>query len=367
MGEQSGDKTEDPTPHRLREAREKGQIAKSKEITTAFLLLVSFAFFKYMGEFMWRELSGSVSAIFQKIPSANEFSMAFAGSILLIGLRGMAFACLPILGVVFIASILAESLQTGFVMAVDPLSPKLERVNPLEGFKRMFSMQGLVEVIKSILKIVIVFYIAWFAIKDDLPMVIVMANSQPWDAMVLGGEIAYKVAMRVGIFYIAIALLDYLYRRWEYMRNLRMTKQEVKEEYKRLEGDPQIKQRMRDLQRQVAYQRMMASVPQADVVVTNPTHLACALKYDAVKMRAPLLLAKGERKIAEEIRRIAENNEIPIVENEPLARTIFRTTRIKDEVPPELYQAVAEVLAYVYKVKKDRKERNRRLPLMPIG
>ncbi|MBI5078857.1 EscU/YscU/HrcU family type III secretion system export apparatus switch protein, partial [Candidatus Saganbacteria bacterium] len=160
-------------------------------------------------------------------------------------------------------------------------------------------------------------------------------------------------------FYIAVAILDYLYRRWEYTRNLRMTRQEVKEEYKRLEGDPMVKQRMRDLQRQIAQQRMMAAVPQADVVVTNPTHIAVALKYEQAKMKAPVVLAKGERKIAEEIRMIAERYEITIVQNEPLARSIYRTTRVKHEIPSEFYQAAAEVLAYVYKIKRDRLARKK--------
>lgn len=367
MGEQAGEKTEEPTPHRLREAREKGQVAKSKEITTAVLLLISFSFFRYMGPAMYRNLTTAISTILRQIPHAQEFSLAFAGYILLIALRGLVFTILPIFGCVFLAAVIAEALQTGFVFAADPLAPKVERINPIEGFKRMFSIQGLVETIKSVLKIVVVFYISWSAIKDEIPFIIVLINSSPWDALALGGSIAFKIAMRVGTFYIIIAILDYLFRRWEYMRNLRMTRQEVKEEYKRLEGDPLVKQRMRDLQRQVAYQRMMAAVPQADVVVTNPTHLACALKYEAATMKAPFLLAKGERLIAEEIRRIAEEHEIPIMENEPLARSIFRTTKVKQEVPPELYQAIAEVLAYVYKVKKDRKERSKRIPVMPIG
>jgi len=163
--------------------------------------------------------------------------------------------------------------------------------------------------------------------------------------------------MRVGMFYILIAILDYFYRRFEYMRNLKMTKQEVKEEYKRLEGDPMVKQRMRDLQRQTAQQRMMASVPQADVVLTNPTHVAVALKYDTKKMKAPRVLARGMRKAAEEIRKIAEEAEIPIVENEPLARSIYRTTDVGEAIPRELYQAVAEVLAFIYKRKRERQAR----------
>ena len=363
MAEEGGDKSEEPTPHRLREAREKGQVAKSREITTAVLLLMTYFAFRYSGEFMWKELAGMAQALFNQIPEySKEFSLSLVASSFMIAARGFVFAVGPIFGIAFIASLTAEVLQTGFVVSMDPLTPKLERISPFEGFKRIFSLQGLVETFKSILKILIVFYITWVAVREDLPFVVILMDGQPWDALVLGGSIAYKVAMRVGLFYIAVAILDYLYRRWEYMRGLKMTKQEIKEEYKRLEGDPQVKQRMRDLQRQAAYQRMMAAVPQADVVVTNPTHIAVALQYKQQAMKAPVLLAKGERKIAEEIRRIAEEHEVPIVENEPLARSIFRTTNLLQEIPRELYQAVAEVLAFVLKLKRERAER-RKSPL----
>lgn len=356
---EGGDKSEEPTPHRLREAREKGQVAKSREITVAFVLLLSYFLFKYLGEYMWGNLTDMARAIFQYIPEADNFSLGFAGYILLVGIRALALVVLPIFGIAFLSTFIAEAVQTGFVFSMDPLSPKLEKLNPLEGFKKMFSMQGFVELIKSLIKIVVVFYIAWYAAKEDIPFIVVLIEAQPWDAIVLGGSIAYKIAIRVGMFYIAVAILDYLYRRWEYMRNLKMTRQEVKEEYKRLEGDPLVKQRMRDLQRQVAQQRMMSSVPQADVVVTNPTHIAVALKYNNKNMTAPLLLAKGERKVAEEIRRIAEAHEISIVENEPLARSVYRTTKVNHEVPRELYQAIAEVLAYVYKIKRERAARKK--------
>ncbi|MFA4966701.1 MAG: flagellar biosynthesis protein FlhB [Candidatus Margulisiibacteriota bacterium] len=358
MGEESGDKSEEPTPHRMREAREKGQVAKSKEITTAVLLLLSYSVFRYSAEFMWGEIAGMATTLFGQVPEfAHDFSLGLVGYAFLIGLRGFAFSIGPIFIVGFLAAIIAEALQTGFVVAIDPLSPKLERINPLEGFKKLFSMQGLVETIKSILKIVIVFYITWLAVKDDLPYVILLMDGQPWDALVLGGMIAYNVAIRVGLFYIIIAILDYFYRRWEFMKNLRMSRQEIKEEYKRLEGDPQVKQRMRDLQRQVSQQRMMSSVPKADVVVTNPIHLACALKYEQGKMKAPVLLAKGQRLHAEEIKKIAEEHNIPIVENEPLAQSIFHTTNVGQEVPRDLYKAIAEVLAYVYKIKKEKAAR----------
>ena len=354
MGDQGGDKSEDATPHRLREAREKGQVAKSREITVAVALLLTYMFFRYLGEFMITNILQSMSSILHLIPEAKDLNLSFAGYIVFLGARGLVFAVLPIFAIAFFASFIAEALQTGFVFSMDPLSPKLEKLNPLQGLKKMFGLQGLVELIKSLFKIGIVFYISWSAAKEDLPYIIILSQTGPWEFLKLGGTIVYKIATRVGMFYIVIAILDYLYRRWEFMKNLRMTKQEVKEEYKRLEGDPMVKQRMRDLQRQAAHQRMMGSVPQADVVVTNPTHVAVALKYKTDEMPAPMLLAKGQRKIAEEIKKIAEEHEISIVENEPLARSIYRTTKVNQAIPPELYQAVAEVLAYVYKIKKDR-------------
>jgi flagellar biosynthesis protein FlhB len=358
MGEDSGDKSEEPTPHRLREAREKGQVAKSKEITTALLLISTYMLLKSTGEYIWNNLTTMQQLLLAQIPVvAHELTLASAGYLLLLGLQAMAMCLAPIFAITFMVALVTEALQTGFLVSIDPLSPKLERVNPAEGLKRMFSLQGFVELIKSILKIVIVFWLLWGAIKEDLPKITILVNSQPFDLILLGGSIAYKIAIRVGMFYVVIALFDYFYKRWEYMRGLKMTKQEIKEEYKRLEGDPMIKQRMRELQRQVAYQRMMQAVPQADVVVTNPVHIAVALKYEAKKMKAPTVLAKGERKAAEEIKKIADDNNVPIVENEPLARSIYRTTDIKQMVPGELFQAIAEVLAYVYKLKKQRTEK----------
>jgi len=359
MGEQSGDKTEEPTPHRLKEAREKGQLVKSKEITTAFLLILSYVVLRFTGGMIWNELAGMLAAIYALIPNSYEFGFGFAGNILMIGLRSFAIILAPIFGIVFVGAVLVESLQTQGAVALDPLSPKLERINPIEGFKRMFSMQGIVELIKSILKIGIVGWIAWTATRDELPAIVGLVNAHPWESLLVGGSIAFKVAIRVSIFYFLIAILDYLYRRWEYMKNLKMTKQEIKEEYKRLEGDPQVKQRMRDLQRAMSSQRMMSSVPQADVVVTNPTHLAVAIMYSAPKMKAPKLLAKGKFEIAEQIKAIAEHNRIPVIENEELARAIYASTKVGNEIPNELYQAVAEVLAFVYKLKKDRTQRKK--------
>lgn len=354
MGEQSGDKTEEPTPHRLKEARDKGQVAKSKEVTTAFLLVTSYVVLRFTGDTAWRELSGMTQQIFEQIPHAKNLDYAFTGTILLIGIRAFAIIMAPIFAVTFLVAVVIESLQTGFVSSGEPISPKFEKINPLEGLKRMFSMQGLVELIKSLLKVILVFWITWSAMKDDLPFIVGLIDAHPWQAMLVGGSIAYKVAIRVGIFYMLIAGLDYMYKKWEYMKNLKMTKQEIKEEYKRLEGDPLVKQRMRDLQRSMANQRMMSAVPGADVVVTNPIHLAVALKYDASVMKSPTVLAKGKYEIAEEIKKIADENSVPIIENEVLARSIYGTTKVGGQVPADLYQAIAEVLAFVYKIKKER-------------
>jgi flagellar biosynthesis protein FlhB len=359
MGEQSGDKSEEPTPHRLKEAREKGQVIKSKEITTAFLLMLSYVVLRFIGGFVWEELSGMVRAIYNLIPNIQDFGYGFVAAALMIALRAFALILAPLFGAVFVAAILIESLQTQGAASIDPLSPKLERINPIEGFKRMFSMQGLFELIKSLLKIIIVFWIAWSTASKDLPFVIGLINAHPWEALAVGGSIAFNVAIRVSLFYLFIAILDYMYKRWEFMKNLRMTKQEIKEEYKRLEGDPHVKQRMRDLQRAMSSNRMMSSVPQADVVVTNPTHLAVAIHYQAAKMKAPKLLAKGRFELAEQIKMIAEKNDIPIVENEELARAIYRSAKVGEELPNDMYQAVAEVLAFVYKLKKDRTKRRK--------
>ncbi len=354
MGEQTGDKTEEPTPHRLREAREKGQVAKSKEITTAFLLLGSYLVFRFSGGMIWDQIAWMTNTIFAQIPNATSFDLSFVAMIMLIAARAAIISLLPIFSVVVLIALITEAMQTGMVSALDPLTPKLERINPLEGFKRMFSLQGFVELIKSIVKVIIVFWITWYAVKDELPYIIGIMDAHPWEAIAVGGSIAFTIAMRVGMFYLIVAVLDYLYKRWDYMKNLKMTRQEVKEEYKRLEGDPQVKQRIRDLMRAAANQRMMGSVPGSDVVVTNPIHLAVALKYDSTKMKSPKLMAKGKLLIAEQIKAIAERNNVPIVENEVVARAIFSSTKVGNEVPADLYQAVAEILAFVYKVKKDR-------------
>ena len=226
-------------------------------------------------------------------------------------------------------------------------------------FKRIFfSLKGLVELIKSLIKIFIVVWIMYSVIKEELPLIVSTCNLHLWDTMKFTASIVYKAALRVGLFYIVIALFDYIYQRYEYLKGLRMTKQEVKEEYKRLEGDPMVKQRLRTAQREMAQRRMMGAVPGADVVVTNPVHLAVVIKYDVSIMRAPQVVAKGMRLIAQRIKALAEENKVPVIENQGLAQTLYRTTDIGQEISLELYKAVAELLAFVYNLEKKRKSRH---------
>jgi flagellar biosynthetic protein FlhB len=266
----------------------------------------------------------------------------------------------PIFLVTFVVAIVVEVAQTGgLLFTMTPLEPNLSKLNPLEGFKKIFfSLKGLVELAKSLIKIFIVLWIIYIAIKNDLWVIVSTCNLDLWSTMKLTANIVYKVAMRVGMFYFVVALFDYMYQRFEFLKGLRMSKQEIKEEYKRLEGDPQIKQRIRTAQREMAQRRMMGAVPGADVVVTNPVHLAVALKYDVKVMKAPEVIAKGMRLIAERIKAIAEENRVPIVENQALAQSLYRTTQINQEIPLELYKAVAELLAFVYNLEKKRKKRH---------
>lgn len=354
MGESSGDKSEAPTPHKLREARKKGQVVKSKEITTAFLVLVSY-----------NVLKSNASKMFRTIFDFFQYDMSFVSQTLEASVFGALlkkaqstfFSTLaPIFLSIVATAIILEALQTQFNYSLEPLKPKLSKINPISGFKKMFSLKGFVELIKSLLKMGIVIYIMQKAIQEDMERILTVCMLPVGNILTLVGEIIMKVVTRVGIFYLAIAFFDYFYQRYNFMKDMKMSKQEVKEEYKKLEGDPQVKQRQRSAMREAAMSRGMGGVPSADVVVTNPVHIAVAIKYNASVMLAPQVVAKGQRKNAQVIKRLAEENNVPIVEKVELARAIFKTTEIGDDVPYDLFRAVAEVLAFVYDVKKKRKE-----------
>lgn len=356
MGEQSGDKTEEPTPHKLREARKKGQIAKSKEITTALVFLVSYVVLKNTAVSMWQHMVDYGSYIFGLIENSSQVvEVGFDLGLIQMGMMTFFRSVLPVFIATFVIAVVVEAFQTQFNVSTEQLTPKLEKLNPLEGLKRMFSIKGLVQMILSLAKIVVIFWIIWSVIQGQLPAILSAMSLPLWGVMGLTGDLVFTIAMRVAIFYVLIAIFDYFYQKQQFKKSMMMTKQEVKEEYKRLEGDPIIKQRQRQAQREAAQKRMMGGVPKADVVVTNPVHLAVALQYNAVEMKAPVLLAKGQRLVAQEIKDIAEAHNIPVVENEPLAQQLFKTTEVGQEIPADMYRAVAEVLAFVYKLGRNKR------------
>lgn len=355
MGEDSGEKTEEPTPHKLREARKKGQIAKSKEITTALLLIVSFYTLKFFAFYIWETMADLTVYTFQYIP--EEFTVTVAGKLLKDTLFAFLKAVAPMFAANVIIALIVEFLQTGFLISFEPLTPKLEKLNPVEGVKKFFSLKQYVELLKSLVKMTIVIWLIYGAIKDDFYLVIISQHMQLMQMMAFVGELVMKVITRIGIFYIMIAIFDYFYQRYEYMKSMRMSKKEIKDEYKRLEGDPLIKQRQRDAQRQMAQGRQMGAVPGADVVVTNPIHVAIAIEYKPNRMKAPKVVAKGKRLVAQTIKRIAEENQVPIVENPPVARALYDIMDVDMEVPPQYYKAVAEILAFVYNLKKKKRRR----------
>ena len=249
------------------------------------------------------------------------------------------------------AGVCAHVAQFGFLFTTESLTPKMSRLSPINGLKRLFSLRSLVELAKSVLKVVTVGTAAFILIRSELHVVPGLVLSSVVDILAFTGWVAFKICLGACGALIILAALDYAYQRWEHEKNLRMTKQEVKDEYKQTEGDPKVKARIRSIQLETARRRMMEAVPEADVVITNPTHLAVALRFDGTKMAAPCVVAKGAGHVAERIKQIAAEHGVPIVENRPLARTLIKTVDIGASIPAELYKAVAQILAYVYRLK----------------
>jgi flagellar biosynthetic protein FlhB len=346
----TGEKTEAATPRRREEARKKGQIFKSVDLNSAVILLVGtaaiFATFPYMS----KQLQ-DFTRLYLLNRGLTEFTNEYACMLINETILLMAKVLLPVLGATFIAALLITYFQVGFIFSGETLIPKLERLNPLEGFKRIFSRRALVELIKSVLKVTVTGYIVYSVIRKNFFIFPRFVDMEPGEIIVTISGVILEMAIKVGIVFIVIGIIDYLYQWYEYEKSLKMSKYDIKQEYKQIEGDPHIKSRQRQIQREVAMRRMMAEVPKADVVITNPTHFAVALKYDSKSMSAPEVVAKGQDFMALKIREVAREHEVSIVENPPLARLLYSSVEIGDLVPEDLYQAIAEVLAFVYKQK----------------
>lgn len=348
-----GEKTEQATPKKQRDARNKGQVPQSRDINGAVALLIVVVFLNSFGSWFIQRFFSMYLFVMEKctapwdvfdIRSFMAFSMRiFFELALLVG---------PILLVIMVSGLIMNYVQVGVLFTTDSLKFKLDRLNPLSGFKRMFSLRSLVELAKSVSKAAVMIYISISYLRDRQVLLVNLFDMEPVAMGVAIWSTVYDIVVRNAVFLIVLGVFDVIYSRYEHNKQLKMSKQEIKEEYKQTEGDPMIKSKIKERQRQMSMQRMMQDVPKADVVITNPTHFAVAIVYDNSKDAAPRVVAKGQDLIAMNIRRIAESNKVPVVENKPLARALFKAVQIGDYVPPDLYQAVAEVLAYVYNLKK---------------
>jgi flagellar biosynthetic protein FlhB len=344
------EKTEAPTGRRLSEARREGQVAQSQELNAAASLLVGGWLLNGPGKKLLFDFQGMLISTVSTLPK-GEISIewvkeTFINDILRIGADFSAIVI--ILGVTGVSITLG---QTGFLWASKRLGIDLNRVNPLSGLKRLFSAQGLVELLKSLLKLLVVGWVSYGFLRNRAVELMGLSQTDLISALTWWASMVISLMSRVGGAYLILAILDYTYQRWHHQRSLRMTKEEIREEYKQTEGDPVIKGRVRSAMRRMARMRMMANVPKADVVITNPTHLAIAIKYEPETMKAPKVLAKGAHLVAERIVASARAHGVPVIQNIPLARAIYKLVDLEQEIPSQLYVAMAELLAYVYRLK----------------
>jgi flagellar biosynthetic protein FlhB len=350
MADESFDeKTEAPTDKRRTEAREKGTVAKSTEVNSVIVLLTGLMLLKMFGPWMMKEMGGCLTEYLSMI-SNKEMDMTRVISVTASSLILMLRIMLPIIVGIMVVGVVANVLQIGFLFTVQPLIPNLSKINPVSGFGRLFSAQSVFEAIKNIFKLVIIGSVAYWTVMAEFPKIMLLADASVGNIMSFTAATAYKIVLRVSLVLVVLAIIDFAYQRYQTEKKLKMTKQEVKEEHKQMEGDPKVKSRVRSLQREMARRRMIQQVPKATVVVTNPTFIAIALRYDPLEQDAPVVLAKGKRLVAERIRQIATENAIPIVEDKPLARAMYDKAEVGFPIPAEFFSAVAEVMAYVYRL-----------------
>lgn len=351
-----GEKTEEPTSKKLDDARKEGQVAKSKEIANAFGILALFLVLKIYVGTIGTSFIETFHGVYRQLPDVVKM---YNGEIpvysLQVLIRSMMIRLLiiivPILLLGVAIAVICDIVQVKWKPTTKPLKPKFSKLNPVKGFGRIFSPNSLVELLKSVLKLVIIGYVVYSYLKDRLGQIFILYDITLNQAIGLIGEITINLGIRIAMVYMVIAFLDFAYQKWKFHQDMKMTKQEVKDEYKNQEGDPQVKAKQKQRMREASMRRMMSQLPEADVVITNPTHYAVAIKYDPEKYDAPYVLAKGEDYLAQRIKDVAKEHEIEIVENKPLARMLYANVEVGELIPPELYQAVAEVLAFVYHLK----------------
>ncbi|TCT15086.1 flagellar biosynthetic protein FlhB [Natranaerovirga pectinivora] len=350
----SGEKTEKPTSRKREKAREEGQVVKSIEVNTAFLLIALFAAINWIIPSISSNIIHFMNDIYLKfnVINNNNFSIDFVTKLMIESLWLILRLVAPIFLIAVLLGLGLNFLQVGFKITPKALKPKFSKLNPIQGFKKIFSLRSLFELVKSLLKISLILAIVYSTIRGKEKTLLVLYDMSLNQIIVWTGSLAIEIGIKVGVFFIFVALADYIYQKLKHEKELKMTKQEIKDEHKMTEGNPEIKSKIRQKMREASMRRMMQELPKADVIITNPTHFAVAIQYNAEISSAPLVIAKGTDFVAAKIREKATENGIEIIENKPLARTLYYTVDIGDAIPEELYQAVAEVLAFVYSLKQ---------------
>lgn len=348
----AGEKTEKATPKKRQDSRKKGQVLKSPDVTSAIVLLAVFLFLFFSAGFMRERIFTFFYQTFNRYILIDTFSVDMIMQIYSDVLLEAGLLVLPIMLISVVAGIAGNVFQFGLLFTAEPLKLDLKKLDPIKGLKRIFSVKAIIELIKSVLKISLIGSVTVVIIWMNLEQVLSLSFKSPWDTLSTISFLAAMMGIAASFVLLFVSILDYFYQRYDYEKNLKMSKQDIKDEYKNSEGDPIVKSRIKQRQREMAMRRMMQEVPKADVVITNPTHYAIALKYEDGEMDAPVVIAKGADFIAQKIKLIAKENEIVMVENRDLARGMYGQVEIGDRIPEEFFRAVAEILAYVYRVKR---------------
>ena len=350
----AGEKTEKATPRRKKEERKKGNVFSSKDFAAAFFVLILFLVLKIFSERMYSGLAKCLSDFINMSGQISELKSGTVMTIFRQSISTILYVAWPIFVVGMVVPVVFTGIQTKFMFSMSAIKPKFSRLNPLEGFKKLFSLRNVVELVKSLLKLAIIAAIIINSIKKRIYDIVNLMDADASQAVVYVASAIYSTVITIAIIFIFLGIADFGYQWWEYEKNLRMSKQEIKEEYKQMEGDPQIKGKIKQKQREMSRARMMQEVPTADVIIRNPTHYAVAVRYDIDKDAAPVVVAKGADLVAKKIIEIAEENNIAMQENKPLARALYSEVEIGQMIPVEFYSEVAEILAFVYNLKQKK-------------
>lgn len=349
------EKTEEPTEKKKRDARKKGQVAQSKDVSQALGLIIVVLTIQLTSGWFTDNLTELYFMLNEMIPNAESlYNVTNLNGLLANVLLRIVMIITPILMAALVTGVLGSYLQIGFLFSLEAIKPKFSKINPISGFKRLFSLKSLVEMVKAVAKGLVLIYMTYDYLNDRTSVIVESYRLSLNEFVVLMWQFILAITIRSAVFLLIVAFLDMAFKRWQHNKDLKMSKKEIKDEYKQSEGDPMLKGKIREKQRAMAMSRMMQDVPDADVVITNPTHYAVAIVYRSDEGSSPKVVAKGQNLIAQNIKRIAKENDVAIVENKPLARALFASAEIGDFIPVDLYQAVAEVLAYVYNLKEKK-------------